>query len=215
MQTMERVTDLSAAELIGDLCAPEGSRHWSIGMRFEIQKLLDQHKTDHELLEMCWTAFVKHQGWKELQDAKRKPFQSLADFCKAKRPHGLGRNCEEIDALLQEGAAKRTAQAMAGDDKVKPLAEPNTTNQHNRAVDDVNGRPAGNSTAYLVRRLKRDRPDVAEALARGEYRSARAAAKAAGIVRDPSPLDLLRRAWKRASKKEREAFMDEVGKEGW
>jgi hypothetical protein len=40
----------------------------------------------------------------------------------------------------------------------------------------------GTSVEYLVRRLKRDRPDIAIALGRGEYRSARAAAIAAGIV---------------------------------
>ncbi len=40
---------------------------------------------------------------------------------------------------------------------------------------------------YLVRRLKRDFPEIAEALARGEYPSARAAAIAAGIIRKPTP----------------------------
>jgi hypothetical protein len=41
----------------------------------------------------------------------------------------------------------------------------------------------GNSSRYRIARLKRDFPDIADALGRGEYPSVRAAAKAAGFVR--------------------------------
>ncbi len=58
------------------------------------------------------------------------------------------------------------AQRMAADPAVLPLAPPNETGQHNRTVDNVNGRPTGNTAAYHVRRLNRDAPDVA-ALERG------------------------------------------------
>ena len=60
---------------------------------------------------------------------------------------------------------------------------------------------------YLLARLKRDRPDIFAALERGEYRSARAAAKAAGIVHDLPPLAYLHRYWKKASTEERRAFV--------
>jgi hypothetical protein len=65
--------------------------------------------------------------------------------------------------------AATKAQQLAADPGVKALAEPDTTNRHNRSVDNINARPTGTSADYLVRRLKRDRPDIAEALARGEY----------------------------------------------
>ena len=47
----------------------------------------------------------------------------------------------------------------------------------------------GTSEEYVVRRLKRDAPELAEALARGEFLSARAAGIAAGFVK-PSPPSL-------------------------
>ena len=52
----------------------------------------------------------------------------------------------------------------------------------------------GETATYLVRRLKRDTPAIAEALGRGEYRSGRAAAVAAGFVKKVRrvPCDLLR-----------------------
>ena len=47
----------------------------------------------------------------------------------------------------------------------------------------------GNSSEYVARRLKRDAPELAAALARGEFPSARAAGIAAGFVK-PSPPSL-------------------------
>jgi len=56
-----------------------------------------------------------------------------------------------------------------------------------KAPDNI--RSFGTSAAYLVARLKRDHPKIAEALARGEFSSARAAGIAAGIVIIKTPLD--------------------------
>lgn len=71
-------------------------------------------------------------------------------------------------------------------------------------------RGSGN-TNTIIARLKRDRPDIAARLAAGEFEfrgrpSARAAAKAAGIKVGPTPLQELRRAWKRASPEDRATF---------
>ena len=59
--------------------------------------------------------------------------------------------------------------------------------------------------AYLIARLKRDAPEIAERLAAGEFKSARAAAIAAGIIEETPPLVWLQRWWKRASENERAA----------
>jgi hypothetical protein len=68
----------------------------------------------------------------------------------------------------------------------------------------------GNTAAYLAARLKRDHPEIAEQLAAGKFRSVRAAAKAAGIVREPNALKQLRRWWKKASEKQRATFREEI-----
>jgi hypothetical protein len=51
--------------------------------------------------------------------------------------------------------------------------------------------------------LKRDAPEIAQALARGEFKSARAAGKAAGFIRDPTPFELAVRAIKKMDGRER------------
>ena len=61
--------------------------------------------------------------------------------------------------------------------------------------DNVTLKSRGNDAAYLKARLRRDHPEIAEALERGEHRSARAAAMEAGIIipfpslqlKEPSP----------------------------
>jgi hypothetical protein len=78
-----------------------------------------------------------------------------------------------------------------------------------KAVADGNGfkPPVGsNSTSYLAARLKRDHPEIAEAVKRGEYPLIRAAAKAAGIIKPPDAYKQLLAWWDRASDEERISF---------
>jgi hypothetical protein len=105
----------------------------------------------------------------------------------------------------QRKGRKETAGAMAADAGVNPLG--NSRGRPSGNVAEVNSRPTGNSAAYLVRRLKRDAPAIAEALARGEYPSARAAAIAAGIVHVPKPLDMAKKSYLKLSKRERAKFI--------
>jgi hypothetical protein len=57
----------------------------------------------------------------------------------------------------------------------------------------------GTSSRYRIARLKRDHPEIADALARGEYPSVRAAAKAAGLVHEPTPIEYVYRYWRKVS----------------
>ena|SRR5215831_18944202 len=68
----------------------------------------------------------------------------------------------------------------------------------------------GTSQRYLLARIKRDHPDIFAAVERGEYRSARAAAKAAGIIPEMTPLDYLHRYWRQVSPEDRLRFLSEM-----
>jgi len=70
---------------------------------------------------------------------------------------------------------------------------------------------AGKTTDHLLRRLARDHAEILSGYNRGEFKTVRAAARAAGIIKvDPPALSELRRAWKRASPEERATFMAEI-----
>jgi hypothetical protein len=64
-----------------------------------------------------------------------------------------------------------------------------TGRQGKERCDHGNIVPRGQSSEYRIARLKRDAPEIAIALARGEYPSVRAAAMAAGFAK-PSPPSL-------------------------
>jgi hypothetical protein len=110
------------------------------------------------------------------------------------------------------------AQAMAGDDRVSPLpvamthAEAGAIGGRGKKanVDNNSFTPGSTNVGYLVRRLKRDAPAIAARLAGGEFRSARAAAIEAGIVKPESLLTTVRRAWKRMTPSDRETFLREI-----
>lgn len=68
----------------------------------------------------------------------------------------------------------------------------------------------GKTRSHLLRRLSRKRPDLLAAYERGDFKTPTAAARAAGFKVDPSTLEVLRRAWKRASDDERRIFRAEI-----
>jgi hypothetical protein len=87
-----------------------------------------------------------------------------------------------------------------------------TAGSGNNQPDDISlKKQYGTQAEYLVRRLKRDAPEIAEKLARGEYPSARAAGIAAGIVKVPTALEQIRRLLPRLTADERETLRRELG----
>jgi hypothetical protein len=77
----------------------------------------------------------------------------------------------------KEGAPKGNKNASKAEDKNNP---------DNIRVESV-GDKGGTSAEYLASRLRRDHPAIADRLAAGEFKSVRAAARAAGIVKPESP----------------------------
>jgi len=87
---------------------------------------------------------------------------------------------ERLDPLIGSVPVLGEAPAMGMD-------SPNPSGKGLGYHDNVGQRGTGEE--YVVRRLKRDAPELAAALARGEFPSARAAGIAAGFVK-PSPPSL-------------------------
>ena len=79
-------------------------------------------------------------------------------------------------------------------------------NQYTAKVDNINiskeGQQGGTSATYLLKRLKRDAPEAAEAYIQGEYKSVRAAAIAAGIVKVPTEFERIAKALPKLSRHE-------------
>ena len=111
------------------------------------------------------------------------------------------------DEMLPLDQVKQLAAAVVMKD-AKPVGKTGRPRKGTSAVPLTKG---GNDR--LAARIKKKRPDIAAAVERGEYPSMRAAAIAAGIITPPTPLDLLRRAWMKASSQQRIAFLSEIRRE--
>lgn len=110
------------------------------------------------------------------------------------------------EQTVKEAPVQQTlSEAMKGNDHAKKGREENSVVVNN----SVFTKGSTNAT-YLASRLKRDAPEIAKQLERGEFKSVRAAAKAAGIVKDKSQIEIAKSAWKRMNEVERNEFLSWV-----
>lgn len=90
-----------------------------------------------------------------------------------------------------------------------PIGE-HGTNQHGKGEGGryiVTSSKRGNRLSYLSRRLLRDAPEVFTRLEAGEFRSVRAAAIEAGIVKVPTALEVAKRAVRKLNMEDRKALV--------
>ena len=99
----------------------------------------------------------------------------------------------KLDVMLDPLVGSVPKLGNASFDGMPPL-NPAGVNQHSKGAGRIPDHDKvssswGTSEEYVVRRLKRDAPELAVALARGDFPSARAAGIAAGFIK-PSPPSL-------------------------
>lgn len=123
----------------------------------------------------------------------------------------------EIVARLRRGESVRLTLAERTVDRaivVEPLPA-NGAIGNGRSSDNIKATKGGTSADYLTARIKRDRPDIADRMQRGEFRSVRAAAIEAGLVARPDPMQQARRAFERLQPEDREEFIQWLQDNGY
>jgi hypothetical protein len=159
---------------------------------------------------------IEHEVWKHFTTAEGKPFADLVGWLTYEWINGgcsLGKfntslNLDDVLQLCLDNAldvhrvlAEGTPNAGRGRPK---KAEGN--GKENRSRDRFS-RASSKSRVVLSVRLAQERPDFYEAYLRGEYRSVRAAAEAAGLVKPGhDPLQRLQSYWRKATAAQRRAF---------
>ena len=181
-------------------------------LRMQLYSRLHQPGCDPTPLFELLEHVVSERVWERLG------LNSLRELIEAPMPTGIGSTVEIIRKLLQlpHKAEWNADERQRMDDlrrQVEDLVTPEAaTHGGDRKsdeyqVDDVNSIGAGNSATYLTARLKRDRPDIAERLVAGEFKSVRAAAIEAGIVKEPTVKEQLVKLWKKASDDDKQFFL--------
>jgi hypothetical protein len=161
---------------------------------------------------------IKYSLW------QRAGFESLEDYAKQCLNHSERWCHEAIRLYRQEWSAQQRRNGTIGQLNKDVAAivrnapaevgpgQGKRTDLDKGLRDNITKLQRGTQATYLAARLKRDRPDLAAKVVSGEIKSIRAAAIEAGIVKVPSALVLLKRAWKKASHGEREEFKQWIAK---
>lgn len=183
--------------------ADPGSVDWAIYTRARIQHLLEETSSSVEHLSYAYDAMIKHQGWRHLYARTKQPFNSFEQFCFEVKPWGLGYKREVIEGIIHE---RKTAQQIA--QRAEPLNQ-NGGDRKSEQVESVlydNTDFQGTSASYLTRRIARDYPVILEEMKEGKYPSVRAAAKAAGIIRELTTVEKVQKLWLKMTPEEKEQF---------
>ncbi len=156
---------------------------------------------------------IETEAWVHFTDMEGKPFANLVDWLTYPFPYGAsmgeGQNALSYDDALKLCDGHPEVRRVLADNapKVRPGRKGRGAEMKPVRVLFQRG-VATSRRALLAVRLAQDFPDIFAAFERGEYRSIRAAAEAAGLTKPANnPLPRLKSFWNRASKKDRRAFL--------
>jgi hypothetical protein len=171
---------------------------------FRVCTLQEVERDCTQIVEFC-------DVWRT-QELYREMAESWEQFCTevlSVSPAWVDRLCAGLRLLRADGhvgavpaqeAEARALREHGGDRRSEAF----------QAYHDKLEKKHGTSQDYLKARLQRDRPDLLEAYARQEFPSLRAAAKAAGFVKDESPLMIVARLWRKVPEDELLTFLQKT-----
>lgn len=192
----------------GDIGAPPGSLRWCIAVHGEACSSKQRGQAAVSNLQAWLRMLRRDDNFKLLADVNDAPFQTWEDFVQYREPFGLGMRVEVANAVLAEKDQSRLLSDVVAN---VPVLAKHGANQHGEGggVHNTSSIQRGSTNAsYLAARLKRDAPEIAARI--DDFPSMRAAALAAGIIRERTALDVLLATWRRASEAERSKFLAEV-----
>lgn len=171
------------------------------------QLLIDGGGKAFDLVPKLLSRVIEERQWQNHTDKHGEPFKSFEAFARHPYWQGLEASIDDLRAYCR----KHPDVSRLIDAEVDPLAKDGGDRRSREyQVDNIKPKTKGGTSAtYILKRLKRDRPDLFARVTAGEL-SANAAAIEAGWRKQPSALEQLRKAWKRATEKERKAFLEEV-----
>lgn len=161
---------------LGDLSAPPGSLSWVRAVHEEAKASLNNESHYREQVETWVGALEKEDHFRMLTDSKGRLFLLWDHFCTEPQPFGLGYSPAAIDRI------KRDRPTVAGKaESASPARQPGRPKSNQANPNNI--RVYGDSPDYLTARIARDYPGILERMKAGEFKSVRAAALEAGIVK--------------------------------
>lgn len=206
----------------GDARAPLGSEEWAKRWRLEFHgAAIDPNP---ELVTSQYRLGEKFRAWEKLTDRNGKPFPTFDAFCEAPMPYGAGVSPRRVRAYiamvegkaaaLEFAASTATPAPSHSDSAVARVAKGKKGFKPASNIGDniTNAKRGSTGAEYLTARIARDAPAVLERMKRGEFKSVRAAARAAGILKPIDPVRVAVRVVAKMTTEQRAAFFDAMMK---
>jgi hypothetical protein len=195
------------SELVPEAAGHEsGSKEWAKAVANYLKGAIRHIGTPREQVLAVYRAFEEHEGWKHLRDRNR-PLKSQDDFCKIY----LGLSS---DAVLNKLSRAEHAEMLALAPEIKPTLSHSDAGKlggrGHKASDKGTGFPRGSNAApTLIAKIKKVDPEIAEQIGPDKiYKSARAAARAAGIIKDKSLLQRAMDAYENLTAEDQDKFRE-------
>ena len=176
---------------IGDPAAPPGSMPWCKARKFELLQKLRDSKSTVLRLKFDLQSMRDNNYYFGLNNKDGSPIETWEAFCRSEPPWGLGIDPEFADALMDEEDTDelivtslekyhviKAARKHGGLTKEEMTAAKERVKNGGDIIPSISSR--GTSAAHMTARLKRDNPELADKVFKGEL-SANAAAIQAGF----------------------------------
>lgn len=150
------------------------------------------------------------ETWAELESVHHFAESAAPDLFKRSLVEARTAHQAAIAVRAQELAEKEPVAAKIGgkrDGAGRPKNGAVNDEKIQVSNEHLNAKLPGHSSERLVRRMKRDAPEIANDLAAGKYPSVRAAARAAGIVKAVDPVERIMRLVAKLDKKQRNKLL--------
>jgi hypothetical protein len=142
------------------------------------QLMIDGGERAFDLVPTALANVITEKQWQKQKDKSGNPFSSFESFVAHELWWGLESSIDDLLAYCRKrDDVQRLIKGEVG------AAAKHGVNQHSGGGDNVTS-SRGNNPTYTLRRLKRDRPDLAEKVISGDL-SANAAAIEAGFRKKP------------------------------
>jgi hypothetical protein len=172
-----------------------------------------------ETLHTVLDNIIRHDIWKYASTSRRGAlgeYKGFWDWATFRLPDGMGiTDPERLIKMMEPWPETQRKLMDLWVEKAGPPEGGNPTgvNQHTKGKEEPiapisSSKPINTTAEGILARLKRDHPEIAQAFIEGEYPSAAAAGRAAGIpwLQKPSPLEQAQKAFRRLTKEDRDAF---------
>lgn len=159
------------------------------------------------LVPMHLKTVIERKEWEKCANKKGEAFKSFEEFVAYPLWWGLQSSIDELKAFcIKHDDVRRLI------DGAVVAAAPHGTNQHSGGSNTTSlSSSGGRGSNYTLKRLKRDRPDLAEKVIAGEL-SANAAAVKAGFRHKPTPYLQILRLLSKLTDDERQHLRDELAR---